>query len=192
MILQARVCGRQQAARVAPASHTHLTQAEAIKDLERLVQRLRDALDFGQEKIGEWLEVLPSLLDKADQGNRPVEAKLLYDLQKAAMEQERKLFALDVVEWALSAGKRPIKRQLASVQMVRTTKHLRSALQRLTMARLSDTDRQHLSDLIQSALRHSEERLRVRFRPILEVALQDVGLVPANPYGAVAESQRTY
>jgi hypothetical protein len=175
-----------KAARVAPVSHGALTQAEAVKDLERLVQRLRDALNFGQEKIGDWLAVLPSLLDKADQGNRPVEAKLLYDLQKAAMEQERKLFALDVVEWALSAGKRPIKRQLASVQMVRTTKHLRSALQRLTMARVADEERQRLAKLFQEAQHLSENRLRERFWPILFEAFYDVGLQAGNPPEQVA------
>jgi hypothetical protein len=175
-----------KAARVAPANRTHLTRAEAVKDLDKLVQRLRDALDFGADRIADWLQDLPSLLDKADQGNRPVEAKLLYDLQKAAVEQERKLFALDVVEWALSAGRRPIKRPLASVQMVRTTKHLRSAGQRLTMARVSDEERQRLAKLFQEAQHLSENHLRERFWPILFEAFYDVGLVAANPPEQVA------
>src|SRR2546427_562101 len=86
------------------------------------------------------MRMLPSLLDKSDQGNWPVEAKLLYDLQQVCMEYQRKLFALDLVEWVVSAGRRPIKRPLTSLQLVRTIQHLRTAAQRLTMARVSDDD----------------------------------------------------
>src|SRR5439155_15302619 len=151
--------------------------SQAREDMESMTRHLQDALKFSNDEAREWLQVLPALLDKADQGHWPVEAKLLYDLQKVCLEHERKLYALDLVEWLMSAGKRPIKRPLSSLQIVRTTKHLRSAAFRLTMARVSDEDRQRLGKLLQSALQLSEERLRDRFRPILEGAFYDVGLV---------------
>src|SRR5262249_20716322 len=91
------------------------------------------------------------------------------------------IYALDVVEWLLSAGKRPLKRPMSGQKLVRVIKHLRSADQRLTTARLSATDRQHLARLLRTALYKSEDRLRTRFRPALTVALQDVGLKPTNP-----------
>ena len=177
---------RTKAARVAPPAMAQQTRAEALRDVELLTRHLQDALKFSPEEAAEWLQVLPSLLEKADQGQWPVEAKLLYDLQKISQEYESKLYALDVVEWGLSAGKRPIKRALNGLQIVRPVNHLRSAAQRLTMARVSDEDRQRLARLIQSALHESEERLRERFRPILIDAFHDVGLASASPPEQVA------
>src|SRR5262249_47174104 len=147
----------------------------------RLTGRLQAALHLSDTEVQEWLKVLPALLDKADQGSRPVEAALLFDLQTVCLDHERNIYALDVVEWFLSGGKRPIKRPLPSQRLVRITKHLRSAAQRLTKARLSDADRQHLARLLQTAQGQSEERLRNRFRPVLTDALLDAGLQPANP-----------
>jgi hypothetical protein len=172
---------RTKAARVAPVALTQHTRAQARTDLESLTRHLQDALQFSNVEAEQWLQVLPALLDKADQGRWPVEAKLLYDLQKVCLEHERKLYALDLVEWLMSAGKRPIKRPLTSLQIVHITKHLRSAAFRLTMARVSDEDRQRLAKLLQSALQASEERLRERFRPILTAAFYDVGLVASSP-----------
>ncbi len=177
---------RTRAARVAPVALTRHTRAQAMEDLEGLTRHLQEALKLTAEEVQEWLQVLPALLDKADQGNWPVEAKLLYDLQKAYNDYQRKLFALDLVEWALSAGRRPIKRPLSSLQIVRTTKHLRSAAQRLTMARVSDEDRQRLAKLLQTAQHRCEERLRERFRPVLQGAFYDVGLTASSPPEQVA------
>jgi hypothetical protein len=177
---------RTRAARVAPTALTRSTRDSALKDLENLTLQLQDAIKFGPEEAQEWLQVLPALLDRADQGNWPVEAKLLYDLQTACLQNQRKLFALDVIEWALSAGKRPIQRPLTSLQVVRTAKHLRSAAQRLTMARVSDDERQRLGKLLQSALQKTGDRLRERFRPVLRDAFHDVGLTASNPPEKVA------
>jgi hypothetical protein len=171
---------RMRAARVAPASLTLSTRVGAEADLQRLTARLQVALQLTNGEVTEWLKDLPALLEKADQGSRPVEAALLYDLQKVCLENERDIYALDVVEWVLSGGKRPIKRPLPSQRMVRITKHLRSAAQRLTRARLNDADRQHLAKLLLTAEKASEERLRARLRPILTDAMHDVGLLPAN------------
>ncbi|HEV3203669.1 MAG TPA: hypothetical protein VGY77_04770, partial [Gemmataceae bacterium] len=172
---------RTRAARVAPASLTLSTRIGAEAELQRLTQRLQSALELTPEEVQEWLKDLPPLLEKADQGNRPVEASLLFDLQKVCLDHEEDIYALDMVEWLLSVGHRPIKRPLPGQRLVRITKHLRSASQRLTMARLSDADRHHLARLLQSALNQSEERLRDRFRPILTDTLMDVGLQPRNP-----------
>jgi hypothetical protein len=177
---------RTKAVRVAPAALSQQTRAEALKDLERLTMQLQEALKFPVEQIPEWLQVLSELLDKADQGSWPVEAKLLHDLQNVCVEHQRKLYALDLIEWALSAGKRPIKRPLPSLQLVRTTGHVRRAAQRLTMARVSDEDRQRLARLLQASVSQNEERLRERFRPILHDAFHDVGLEASNPPEQVA------
>jgi hypothetical protein len=172
---------RTKAAGLAPVALTARTRAEALADLQQLTVRLQAALKLNDAEAQEWRKDLPALLEKASQGRWTVEARLLYDLQKVCVDHERDIFALDLVEWVLSAGKRPIKRPLPSQRIVRITKHLRSASQRLTMARLSDADRQHLGQLLQTALERSEQRLRGRFRPVLTDAFYDVGLQPSNP-----------
>lgn len=177
---------RTKAARVAPASLEEPTREKALDDLRRLTRRLQAALDLSDGESDEWLKDLPSLLDKADQGEWPVEAALLYDLQKVGVDHERDIYALDLVTWATSGGKRPIKRALPSQRLVRITRHLRSAAQRLTQARLADDERQHLAHLLQTAQQHCEERLRSRFRPVLADAFLMVGLQPANPPERVA------
>jgi hypothetical protein len=180
---------RTRAARVAPADLAPGTRAESIADLQQLTQRLQAALELTDAEAAEWLKDLPALLDKADQGSRPVEAALLYDLQKVCLDHEREIYTLDLVEWLLSAGKRPIKRPLPSQRLVQVTRHLRSAAQRLTAARLSTSARRHLARLLQEALHRSEERLRSRFRPVLADAFLDVGLRPENVPERTASSK---
>jgi hypothetical protein len=179
-----------KAARVAPVPRMQPTRDEALRDMERLTEGMMEALKFSQDEEQEWQRVLPALLDKSDQGgNWPVEAKLLYDLQEVSMEHRRRTFALDVIEWILTGGKRPMKRPLSSLQLVRMTKHLRRAAQRLTLARVSDEDRQRFARLLQSAEQLAETRMRERFRPILRDAIHDVGLVATNPPEVVAQQK---
>jgi hypothetical protein len=175
-----------RAARVAPPALTAGTRAAAEADLQRLGERLRDALRLGEADVAEWRKDLPALLDKADQGRRPVEAALLYDLQNVCLDQERDLYALGLVESVLSAGRRPVKRPLPSQRLVRPVRTLQAATGRLPRASLADAQRDHLAGLLAAALRGSEDRLRDRFRPMLHDALHDVGLGPANPPERIA------
>ena len=166
-----------RAARVAPAALTGPAQEAARADIHALVDRLCRAV--GTADAEGWRRVLPTLLDKADQGARPVEAAILYDLQRACRDHEETVYALDAAEWALSAGRRPIRRPLDSERFVRVPAQLRKATHRLTAARLSDADRQALAALLRGALDRAETRLRERFRPVLTDALHDAGLQPA-------------
>ena len=171
---------RRRAARVAPTTLAANTRAAAVGELEKLAVRLQTALQLSDADLAEWRKDLPILLDKTDQGKRPPEIALLFDLQQLCIDHERTLYTLDVVEWVLSAGKRPIKRPLPGQRLVRITGHLRRAAQRLTMSRLSEGDRRHLGSLLETALLQSEARLRERFHPLLVDALQNAGLQPAN------------
>jgi hypothetical protein len=171
---------RTRAARVAPTALAAGTRTQAEDDLRRLTTRLQAALQLSDDEVAEWMKDLPALLDKADQGTHPVEAALLYDLQKVCQDHERDIYALDVMEWLLSGGHRPIKRLLPGQRLIRVTRHLRGAAQRLSLARLSDKDRQHLAALLERAEEHCEQGLRSRLRPVLSTALEDVGLMPTN------------
>ena len=169
-----------KAARVAPAARTQQSRDDAQKMLQVLVNRLQRALELTDDEAAEWLKDLPALLDKADQGSQPVEATILFELQKVCIDHEQPIYTLDLVEWALSGGSRPIRRPLPSQRIVRIIKHLRSAARRLTAARLADADRRHLAHLMAEALNECQERMRERFRPILHSAMQDAGLIPTS------------
>ncbi len=168
----------RQAARVAPDPPA--MEAKAKNTLQNLTTRLQSALPLSDDEAGQWHENLSILLDKADQGARPVEAALLYDLQKLCLEHERDIFVLDMVGWLLNVGKQPIKRSLPRQKPVLIIRHLRHALGRLTKARLSDTDRQRIGQLLEKALHQREDRLRSEFRGIITSAFQDAGLEPTN------------
>ena len=168
-----------RAARVAPVALTVPAQEAARADIHALVARLGRALEPTETEAESWRRVLPTLLDKADQGTRPVEAAILYDLQRACRDHEDVIYALDAAEWLMSAGKRPVRRPLDSERFVRVPAQLRKATHRLTAARLSDADRQALAALLRGALDRAEARLRQRFRPVLTDALHDAGLQPA-------------
>ncbi len=146
---------RMKAARVAPGALTLDTRTDAHAELQHLAHRLHVALQLSDADTSAWNIALVSLLEKADQGPWTVEARLLYDLQQVCIDAERAVSKLDLVEWVLSAGKRPIKRPLPSQRLVQMTRHLRAASQRVPLARLSDADRQHLTGLLQAALQQS-------------------------------------
>src|SRR5262249_2599005 len=170
-----------RAARGPAGNLTLKPRAEAEADLQRLTRRLEAALELTPAEGAEWAKHLSELLDRADQGQRPVEADILFDLQKACIDHEKDIYTVSLVDWALSGGKRPIQRPLPSQKLVRVGNHIQAARARLTRARLSDASRNHLLRLMDQALHKSEDRLRTRLRPVLEAALQDVGLQPTNP-----------
>lgn len=177
---------RQRAARVAPPDLAFITMQQAVADMQNIAGRLKNALELDDVRTKEWHQELLTLLDKADQGSRPAEAAMLYDLQQVCLDNEQDIYAPDLVEWSLSFGRRPMKRPLPSQRLVRLTRHLRSATQRLTMARLSEKDRKNLAELLQNALEFCETRLRQRFRPVFVTSFEDVGLKPRNPPEKVA------
>src|SRR5262249_5022007 len=172
---------RMKASRVAPAAQTLPTRQEAENDIAQLAKRLSAALALTDAETADWARHMTLLLDKADQGTRPMEARVLDDLLRVCEDFEEEIYTLDVVEYVLSGGKRPIKRPLPSQRLVRIAKHLRAAIAKLGPVRLSDTDRNHLTRLAQQARAKTEENLRARFRPVLVTALDDVGLNPSGP-----------
>jgi hypothetical protein len=156
------------------------TLAEAYKEIERLTGRLQQALGFPNEERTAWVRPLMALLEPAARGRWTVEARLLYDLQKVCIDHEREVYAVDLVEWFVTWGRRPVKRRLPHQREVLMVKHLRGAGRRLTAVRLAEAPRRQLADLLQKAIHHHEGRLRTVFRPLVLDALGQVGLKPAN------------
>ncbi len=171
---------RMQAAAVAQPKRVRAARNAARAELALLVDRLQPALGLDEAEAKVWRLVLPHLLGPAARGVWPVEARMLYDLQKVCVDHERDLYAADLVEWVRSLFRRPIKRPLPEQRQVLLLKHLRSAFRRLRSVRLPEVDRQHLGHLFLAAVTRKEKELRERFRPRILAVLNQTGLVPAN------------
>lgn len=171
---------RARAELVAPSSSAREARSALKADLDRLIRRLLVAMGSRDRDPRPWRDPLLALVRQTPRGIWTVEARLLYDLQKVCVDYERDIYTVDLVEWALSLGRRPIKRPLPNQRTVLISKHLRSAERRLAAAVLPDSQRQRLSELLRKATRWAEERLRDRLRPLLVQALDEVGLRPQN------------
>jgi hypothetical protein len=180
---------RQRAAHVAAADQIEAATAAAREAIEQLLGRVQKALDLPATEVEPWRQGALALLEPASHGLWPVEARLLYDLQKVCIDQERAIYALDLVEWFVSWGRRPVKRLLPNQGQVLTVKHLRSAARRLARARLSEEQRQAFGKLLQTAVDRSEEQLRNRLRPATRMALEEVDLQPEHVPEAVARDK---
>ncbi len=166
--------------RVALAADVTVTQFGAGDDLNEFVGRLQRALRFAESEKPHWRQALRALLARATQGLWPIEARLLYDLQKACLDAERTVYSLDVVEWVYAFGKRPFRRPLPLRGLALQVKHLRSAEHRARAARLPEQVRRELLHLIAGAIHQSELRLRETIRPILAASLDNVGILAQN------------
>ena len=163
------------AARLAGASRAGQARSLARRGIDKLAGRLRVALDADLAGRPEWARALFPLVAPAALGFWTAEARLLYDLQKVCFDHERPYYAVDLVEWITSLGKRPIRRLLPDHREVLMVLHLRGAAKHLAAARLPDDARGELSRLLKRSVHRAEIRLRDRFRPKIAAALQETG-----------------
>ncbi len=171
---------RTRAARLVSPSRAGQARGAAEDDLDRLAGRLKAALGPDVGEIRAWRPALSDLRSWADLGIWPVEAKLLFDLQKVCIDHEREVSAVDLLGWLVSLGKRAIRRPLPNQKLIRTARHLRAATARLMKARLGRDDRTALGAMLDAASQATETGLRRRIGPLIARALDRAGLRPAN------------
>ena len=177
--VRAAILRTQACQYVTPAVQPQLLQL-ADSEIERLTQRLRVALGFDDADAGDWLWSLRLLVRNALVGFWNNDSRLLFDLQKVCVDHEREVSVVDLVGWAWSFGRQPLKRALPNQREVLMSKHLRSATGRIPTTGLKPAQREVLSRLLHSAAKSAEEQLRNRLRPLVGEALQKVGLEPRN------------
>jgi hypothetical protein len=178
-VVRAALC-RLRAAVSTHGSKAGMLRAEARQDFEMLAARLQQALGLEDDEAADWLDALTPLLEPAASGYWPIEARLLYDLQKVCVDYEKPLYAADLVEWVVSWGKKPIIRLLPHHKVLMAVKHLRIAIRRLPAIRVTDAAREHLAHLLHATLHRVERRLRNELRPEIVGVLDQVGLMPQN------------
>jgi hypothetical protein len=180
-ILRARVF------RAAP--HDKAPHAAATRDLDTLVDRLRQALHLGDDEVHAWRAALEGVLARAAGGWWNREGRLLYDLQKVCVEHEREIYSVGVVEWLLEFGRRPLRRPQPNQRRVLILRSLRSALRRVAQARIPVAQRERLRHLLHEAMHHTEVRLRDGLRPAIVSGLAAGGVRPRNAVERVAEGK---
>jgi hypothetical protein len=153
-------------------------RASAEACLDHLVERLQAALQLEDSAV--WREALRPLLDRGAAGDWPVTARLLYDLQKACIDSERPLYAVDVIEWAITLGQKPVQRRLDRAREVNLLRHLRAAVRHISGLAVTPDQQHHLEALLRHEIEAAERRARSEMRPILHEVLDEVGLQPAN------------
>ncbi len=171
---------RTRAARLTTPSRAGQARSAARDALDALARRLQSALEFDDAERVLWTRSLPALQDRAARGLWPAEARLLYDLQAVCLDHEREIYSIDLIEWALSLGRRSLKRLLPNQREVAECKHLRHANRRLGRIHATDEDRDRLAHLLHRAVDRAEERLRIRFRPLIHRALERAEFEPRN------------
>lgn len=167
-----------------------VTSKEAAQaQLRRLARRLQTAISLTESESRDWLEVMGSLLERSSAGFWNRATRILYDLQKVCVDHEREVYTIDVMEWILSRGKRPIRRTLAGQREVLIHKHLRSAARRLRGVRMDESTRRQFAGLLGSAIHSAELRLRDLFRPRIGSVLVQVGMNPRNGPETIARAK---
>jgi hypothetical protein len=153
--------------------------ASASHTLDGISDRLQQALGLSEPDAEEWREALWPLAALAA-GTWSQEARLLSDLRSVCNDSEHGIYTVDLVGWVTSLGQLPIKRRLPGHQEVAVVRHVRRAMDRLRLIRVTDAERQRLTRLLARTLEHRERLMRERFRPVLASALDEVGLKPPN------------
>ncbi len=182
---------RMSAARLAGASQAGQARSLARKAIDKLAGRLRAALGNEGAERDEWSQTLIALVPPAAKGFWTAEARLLYDLQKVCLDHEKPYYAVDLIEWITSLGKRPLRRLLPDHSEVLIVLHLRGAAKHLAAARLPDEARGRLVRLLKHAVHRAEVRLRDRFRPVITATLNETGFAARNVAEQVAIAKLT-
>jgi hypothetical protein len=170
-----------RAARAA-TSRSKRSKAEttAESDLRVFVKRLREAIGFSQHDALAWHRVLLDLSRNSIEGFWNPEKRLLYDLQKVCLDNERTVYRIDLLRSIASGGARPLRTPLLNLKEVLMAKHLASAASRLVYVRLSGNEREQLTHLLEQASEQAESQMRNRIREPLRNTLLDVGMLPSS------------
>jgi hypothetical protein len=153
---------------------------EAARALAALAARLRSALPEAFDAEAELAASLAALLATGARRAISPEFRLLYDLQKLALDHERGLLEADLFRWIRSRGRWPWQFPLPHLREVRARRRLAAARRRLARVQAQAAVRARLDALLAKADRAADRTLRARLRPPIELALDGAGLLPRS------------
>ena len=153
--------------------------ARAFEYLDRLIDRLEPVAELNPDAIGNWRSALAALLPRAAASGWPAERRLLYELQRACLASERPAFAADAIEWMVTFGRRPVKRELPRTKWVEAHRRLLAA-HRLAGRIGQREDSAQIAHLVERAAATVGRRARDDLRAAIVQVLDEVDLVPAT------------
>lgn len=171
---------------------------EARADAATLARRLDAALQRPSGPEGQggvdtaaWATALFALSRRAVARGmfRRVEARMLYDLQSACLAAEKAIGKVDVVDWALSLGRRPVARLLPATRPIRVARALADAAKKLPRVMLPEAERAGLGELLAAARARADDNIREALRPTIVTVLGEVGLRAESVPGEVASAK---
>ena len=180
---------RVMASRVAPAHKTEPARKMARAHLRQLVLAIHQRLGLREDQVDEATAVLDPLLEKADQGHKNREEKLLNELENIHDDVVSPPQVLDIMGWVLSGGVSRLRRPMVLVDVIRATRFLRMAQQHLTFTRIDNSARQSVESLLRTARLSNENEVRAQIGPALSQALGDAGFSPTSHLGKLALGQ---
>ncbi len=159
--------------------------------IDALVARLAKVL--GGPVTAGWADILCRVAEAAaaQQVLRyTATARLLFDLQAACVDGERDVEVVDAASWLRSFGQRAIVRKLPATREIRVARRIRAAARKLTRCELDDADdRVALDEIVTGMVDLANARIRTVLRPVIEAALDEVGLRPRHLPGRVAQKK---
>lgn len=184
------------------AERARAARASVREDVEALARRLDRALEpppgspatsprsstpgasLPPQASLDWAPLLSILADEAalrSGGVRsPIEARLLLDLQSAALAHEETSHAVDLVTWALSRGKRDVVRPLPMTRTLRIARYLSAAARKVKLLRITPADRKLVTKLLDRATLRATNNVRAELRPKIVAVFNQVGLEPRS------------
>lgn len=176
----------QLAVEVASLESVDSARTRLEAEIQKLVGRLQAALELSDQAAHPWLMMVEKLLPSARKGFWNANARLLYDLQNVCFDHEHEIYKIDLLRWATSLGKTPLKRPLSNQRLVLMSKHLRAASLKVPNVEIDTAGRTELDKLLQEAAAAAEHILRVRLEPRIEQALRGAGFEPTSVVERVA------
>jgi hypothetical protein len=172
--------------------------AQARADVDALIARLDAAVDrAGDGALAGPLLALAHVAARPSLGGDLAvqlgpAARVLYDLQNAAIAHERELRKVDVAAWAASFGKRPIVRSLAPARELRVARQVRAAQAKLALVHATGDDAGDLRALrraLHALSSAADASVRRALGPKLGRVLDEVGLKPSSLPEEVARTK---
>jgi hypothetical protein len=180
---------RTQASRKAEGDAGERAAMAARTAIGRLVENLGDVLDWDEPTRREWRQALAPKLAPAAGGIWPRAARCLYELQKIPADLAQDVYAIDLVEYLRTFGRRQVKRPLPLARDVMLLVHVRAAHRQLLRCRLAEPAQLRLDRLFRHEMHRAEHRVRDALGPILLRALDECGLHPASRVETVARDK---
>lgn len=153
---------------------------QAHEQIRILSRRVGETVGWSETECREWADALFPLLAHTNRGNWSRAARCLYELQKIPTDLRGEVFAVDVIEWIRSLGRRRIVRPLSRTRHVILLRHLRAAEKQLLHTRLKADDKHQISHLLHREMHRAESHLRTELMPVVIQALNDSGLRPES------------